>query len=124
MPWYSPQRRSLSLVRTLSKEEEVFSLTTPQGLLLSGEVGTGKTMLMDLFFNSLPLEKKRRWHHHALMLELYSRIHRLKTHSDSSVDIGNEYVLLRIARDLIQEAIVLAVDEFQLPDPYYPLKWN
>jgi peroxisome-assembly ATPase len=120
MPWYSPQRRSLALVRTLSREEEVYSLATPQGLLLSGEVGTGKTMLMDLFFNSLPLERKRRWHHHALMLELYSRIWKLKvpTQTDGEVDIENEYVLLRIARDLIEEATVTAVDEFQLPDPY------
>lgn len=118
MPWYSPQRRSLSLVRTLSREEEIYSLTTPQGLLLSGDVGTGKTMLMDMFFNSLPLERKRRWHHHALMLDLYARIHRLKIPESATVDVGNEYVLLRIARDLITEATVLAVDEFQLPDPY------
>jgi peroxisome-assembly ATPase len=120
MPWYSPQRRSLSLVRTLSREEEIYTLNTPQGLLLSGEVGTGKTMLMDMFFNSLPVERKRRWHHHALMLELYSRIHRLKTLTSTAIDIGNEYVLLRIARDLIQEAHVLAIDEFQLPDPLNP----
>ena len=77
-------------------------------------------MLMDLFFNSLPLGNKRRWHHHALMLELYSRIWKLKvpTRTDGDMDIGNEYVLLRIARDLIEEATVMAVDEFQLPDPY------
>lgn len=52
------------------------------------------------------------------MLELYLRIHRLKTPTDTAIDIGNEYVLLRIARDLIQEANVLAIDEFQLPDPF------
>jgi peroxisome-assembly ATPase len=87
-------------------------------------VGTGKTMLMDLFFNSLPIEKKRRWHHHALTLDLYSRIHRMKRPDGAKIDIGNEYVLLRIARDLIQEATVLAIDEFQLPDPYAPHKFN
>ena len=107
-------------MHALSREEEIYSLNTPKGLLLSGEVGTGKTMLMDMFFNSLPVERKRRWHHHALMLELYSRIHRSKTPTGATVDIGNEYTLLRIARDLIQEANVLAIDEFQLPDPFSP----
>ena len=119
IPWYSAERRTLSLVRTLSKEDEVCFLSTPKGLLLSGEVGTGKTMLMDLFFESLSMEKKRRWHHHAFMLDVYSRIHRLRP-DDSTSDMGNEYVLLRIARDLIDEAVVMAIDEFQLPDPYLP----
>jgi len=127
MPWYSPARRSLALIRTLSTEEELFTLDTPQGLLLSGEVGTGKTMLMNLFFESLPIERKRRWHHHALMLDLYTRINRFRTLQEDvegknakhgNLDVGNEYVLLRIARELISEAVVLAVDEFQLPDPY------
>ena len=127
MPWYSPTRRSLALIRTLSTEEELFTLDTPQGLLLSGEVGTGKTMLMNLFFESLPIERKRRWHHHALMLDLYARINRFRTlqedvegknENHGYLDVGNEYVLLRIARELISEAVILAVDEFQLPDPY------
>jgi protein AFG1 len=73
---------------------------------------------MDLFFNSLPLERKKRWHHHALTLELYARIHQMKALTGTTFDLGNEYVLLRIARDLIHEATILAVDEFQLPDPY------
>lgn len=127
MPWYSPTRRSLALIRTLSTEEELFTMDTPQGLLLSGEVGTGKTMLMNLFFESLPIERKRRWHHHALMLDLYARINRFRTlqedvegknENHGYLDVGNEYVLLRIARELISEAVILAVDEFQLPDPY------
>jgi len=127
MPWYSPTRRSLALIRTLSTEEELFTMDTPQGLLLSGEVGTGKTMLMNLFFESLPIERKRRWHHHALMLDLFARINRFRTlqedvegknENHGYLDVGNEYVLLRIARELISEAVILAVDEFQLPDPY------
>jgi predicted ATPase len=44
----------------------------------------------------------------------------MKTRANDTIDLGNEYILLRIARDLIQEATVLAVDEFQLPDPYHP----
>jgi predicted ATPase len=43
----------------------------------------------------------------------------MKPPPDATIDIGNEYILLRLARDLIREANVLAVDEFQLPDPYF-----
>ena len=72
-------------------------------------------MLMDLFFDTIPMDRKRRWHHHELMFDSYARIHRS---GDKQSDIGNECVLLRIARELIQEAIVMGADELQLPDPY------
>src|SRR5438270_10412993 len=46
-----------------------------EGLYLHGEVGRGKTMLMDLFFASVTGERKRRTHFHEFMLDVHTRIH-------------------------------------------------
>src|SRR5690348_12442618 len=81
----------------------------PVGLYLCGPVGRGKSMLMDLFFRSVPNPRKRRVHFHAFMLEVHDRIEReRRTQTDQPI--------AKVATDLAAEAALLCFDEFQVDD--------
>lgn len=62
------------LVRWLSESEGLAQLGTPKGLLITGTPGTGKSMVMDIFYDSLPTRYKFRRHYHHLLLDLYKII--------------------------------------------------
>ncbi|KAJ6538495.1 AFG1-like ATPase-domain-containing protein [Mycena vulgaris] len=96
-----------------SDEPTVPPPTAPKGLYLYGDVGTGKTMLMDLFYSTLPpdIKRKRRVHFHAFMIDVHKRVHHVKA---TAGDIGDP--ILPVARDLANEASVLCFDEFQVTD--------
>ena len=79
----------------------------PQGLYLFGGVGRGKTMLMDLFFQSAPLTAKRRTHFHPFMLEVRDRLHALRGARERDP-------LRRVAAEIAGRAWLLCFDEFQV----------
>jgi cell division protein ZapE len=81
----------------------------PVGLYLCGPVGRGKSMLMDLFFRSVPNSRKRRVHFHAFMLEVHDRIERERR-------IRTDQPIAKVASDLAAEAALLCFDEFQVED--------
>ena len=109
---------TLALTRKLTDYEAAMQIDSPQGLLLHGEVGTGKSMLIDMLARSLPGGKKRRWHFNTFMLEIFARIekHRRAQLPFNDGHDSNDYPLLVVARDLISTSPVLFLDEFQLPD--------
>jgi cell division protein ZapE len=77
------------------------------GLYIWGTVGRGKTWLMDLFFEHLPVKRKQRVHFHRFM----QRIHQ------SLADQGNvRDPLPRIAADWARDCSVLCLDEFFVSD--------
>ena len=86
-----------------------------KGLYIWGAVGRGKTMLMDLFFESIDVKRKRRAHFHSFMADVHERIHGLRQASASGSTAGGDPVL-HVAEALADEASVLCFDEFTVTD--------
>ncbi len=68
---YTPLSKQGLLGRLFADKDEA----PPRGLYIHGEVGRGKTMLMDLFFQHSPVEHKRRAHFHEFMADVHERIY-------------------------------------------------
>jgi cell division protein ZapE len=79
----------------------------PRGLYLWGGVGRGKTFLIDLFYDGLPIAEKRRTHFHRFMREVHER---LRAHT------GERDPLAAIAREWRATLRVLVLDEFFVSD--------
>ncbi|MDG2570725.1 cell division protein ZapE, partial [Vibrio parahaemolyticus] len=88
---------------------------TPRGLYVWGSVGRGKTMLMDLFFEALPVRRKRRVHFHAFMADVHERIHDYRQKLKTGKVTGDDPIA-PVAEALAQEAWVLCFDEFTVTD--------
>lgn len=108
---------SMELVRVLTSHEAALHAHSPKGLFLSGEVGTGKSMLLDLLAEGLPTHRKKRWHFNSFMLYTLSRLERFrKSRPHAASEDQEEYSLLWLARELVEKSPILFLDEFQLPD--------
>jgi len=82
----------------------------PLGLYLFGPVGRGKSMLMDLFFETAPADRKRRVHFNAFMIEVHDRRHRMRGEAE---DRGRDRIA-DLAAELSAQASLLCFDEFQV----------
>ena len=98
--------------RLFTKKVEPIPPYVPRGLYLYGDVGTGKSMLMDLFYDTLPekVKLKRRIHFHAFMIDVHKRVHEAK----SVLGLAGGDPILPVARAIAQEARVICFDEFQV----------
>jgi cell division protein ZapE len=81
------------------------------GLYLVGEVGRGKSMLMDMFFETAEVPRRRRIHFHAFMQETHQRIFAWKQANPDGRD-----PIPPLADQIAEEAILLCFDEFQIND--------
>lgn len=110
--------RGFRLARKTSALGWFFSKRHPQvpkGLYVSGSVGRGKTMLMDLFFEALPVQRKRRVHFHAFMADVHERIHQWRQQLKNGAVKGDDPIG-PVADALAKESWVLCFDEFTVTD--------
>lgn len=78
-----------------------------KGLYLWGDVGIGKTFLMDCFYNNLDLSKKKRMHFHAFMQMIHTELKNLQ---------GRKDPLKVLAQIIAQKYLVICFDEFVVTD--------
>ena len=82
----------------------------PRGLYIWGDVGRGKSMLMDLFFTEVQVTPKKRVHFNSFMVDVHARIHaeRQKEGSDDPIP--------PVAGAIAEQGRLLCFDEFQVND--------
>jgi cell division protein ZapE len=111
MSGYNPLRKRRLLGRLFrDKDEEPL-----RGLYIHGEVGRGKTMLMDLFFQASPVEHKRRAHFHEFMADVHERIYGYRQ-SIARGERADGDVIALTAHAIFEEAWLLCFDEFHVTD--------
>jgi cell division protein ZapE len=103
-----------ALARSLRQKPGFWFFKKPlpiaKGLYIWGDVGRGKTLLMDLFFDEARVTKKRRAHFNRFMMDVHARIHAERQREGSGDPIPV------VARALAEEARLLCFDEFQVTD--------
>ena len=118
LPTYYRQRRLKPLYDL--RMDDTFTLKIPKGLYVYGSIGTGKTMLMDMFYENclLPPEKKKRVHFHKFCLDMHRRIHEIKkyTREVENVITSESDAIAIIGEQLSTETFLLCFDEFQVTD--------
>ena len=86
-----------------------------RGLYIHGGVGRGKTMLMDMFFELVPVRRKRRVHFNDFMADVHDRIKRHRQALKRG-EVSEDDPIPPVARALAEEAWVLCFDEFSVND--------
>ncbi|MBS3647946.1 AFG1 family ATPase [Pseudaminobacter sp. 19-2017] len=86
-----------------------------KGLYIHGGVGRGKTMLMDMFFDMIPMRRKRRAHFNDFMADVHDRIQKHREARKLGTVRENDPIP-PVARSIAEEAQLLCFDEFTVTD--------
>lgn len=111
-----PAKRSFfSFFHAKPQNKDLVEMPTniPKGMYMYGDVGSGKTMMMDLFYDTLPpnITIKKRIHFHNFMQDVHKELHKMK------MQYGNDFDAIPfVAATLAEQSSVLCFDEFQCTD--------
>jgi cell division protein ZapE len=108
---YKPRRKQRLFGRLFADKDDA----PPRGLYVHGEVGRGKTMLMDMFFQQSTVQHKRRAHFHEFMAEVHERIYGFRQNIARG-EIADGDVIALTAGSIFEEAWLLCFDEFHVTD--------
>ena len=106
-------RKSSSLGWLFGKREQAGAPL--KGLYVYGEVGRGKTMLMDLFFETSAVKRKRRVHFHEFMADVHERVHVYRQDIKNGA-LPEQDPIQRAAAAIAEETWLLCFDEFHVTD--------
>ena len=106
-------RKSSSLGWLFGKREQAGPPL--KGLYVYGEVGRGKTMLMDLFFATSVVKRKRRVHFHEFMADVHERVHVYRQDIKNGA-LPEQDPIQRAAAAIAEETWLLCFDEFHVTD--------
>ncbi|WP_210246485.1 cell division protein ZapE [Youhaiella tibetensis] len=87
---------------------------TIKGAYLVGDVGRGKTMLMDLFFGAVPIAEKRRVHFHEFMSEVHEGIIAFRAKAKGKSESADP--IAAVTKPLVKSLRLLCLDEFHVHD--------
>ena len=108
---YKPLRKQGLLGRLFADKDEA----PPRGLYVHGDVGRGKTMLMDMFFQQSLVVHKRRAHFHEFMAEVHERIYGFRQNIARGEIVDGDVIALTAA-SIFEQAWLLCFDEFHVTD--------
>ena len=97
------ERKIINKFLSLLREEK----PNTNGIYLWGDVGRGKTYLMDLFYETLPIKEKDRKHFHRLMENIHNGTQQFKNQPDP---------IQEVAKSISVEHQVICIDEFYIED--------
>jgi cell division protein ZapE len=109
---YRLARKSSSLGWLFSRGAEPGPV---KGLYVYGEVGRGKTMLMDMFFGTSDVRRKRRAHFHEFMADVHDRVREVR-HALKTGALADGDPIRHVADEIAEETWLLCFDEFHVTD--------
>lgn len=101
-----------TLLRKIFSSLNVKQEPTKKGVYIHGDVGRGKSMLMDLFYTHLNIKKKQRIHFHEFMLNFHSTLHKYRESTQNTASADDQVII--IAKQIASNNKVLCLDELQI----------